>query len=401
MSPLPYTQILLGVSGGIAAYKAVDLVRRLRERGTTVRVVMTRAAGAFVTPLTLQAVSGFAVRQEVLDPHGEEGMDHIELARWADLLLVAPATAHLIARLAQGLADDLLTTLALATTAPLVLAPAMNHRMWLHPATQENLRRLEARGVTILGPAIGDQACGERGPGRMLEPAEIIAALVADRPRPLHGRRVLVTAGPTREAIDPVRFIGNRSSGRMGFALAEAFGARGADVILVTGPVARPAPAVAELVQVETALEMDAAVMARVADADIFVAAAAVADYRPAEVAADKIKKQMDELVIRLVKNPDILARVAARRPRPFVVGFAAETSQLEQHAVAKLHGKGLDMIAANQVGAEEGGFDAADNALLVLWAGGQHSFPLMPKPQLADRLVDLIVERYLASTPR
>ncbi len=391
-------QVLLGVCGGIAAYKSPELVRRLRDSGAEVRVVMTRSARAFVTPLTLQTVSGSPVRQELLDPEAEAGMDHIELAHWASILLIAPATAHLIARLAQGLADDLLTTLALATTAPLVLAPAMNHRMWAHPATQENLKRLMARGARVLGPASGPQACGEVGPGRMLEPAEIVAAIGPGPSQPLSRRRVLLTAGPTREAIDPVRFIGNRSSGRMGYALAESLIRRGADVALVSGPCAIAPPLGAELVYVESAREMADEVMVRIDDCDIFVAAAAVADYRPAQVAAEKIKKDRAELTISLVRNPDILADVTARPNRPFAVGFAAETDQLEAHALSKLQSKRLDMIAANQVAGGEGGFEVEENALVVLWPGGRSALPLMPKSQLADRLADLIIERYLAS---
>nr|WP_207148481.1 bifunctional phosphopantothenoylcysteine decarboxylase/phosphopantothenate--cysteine ligase CoaBC [Thiococcus pfennigii] len=406
VSDKPGSRILLGISGGIAAYKAVELVRRLRADGAEVQVVMTRAAAAFVAPLTLQAVSGRPVRQALLDPQAEAGMDHIELARWADLLLVAPATAHLMARLALGLADDLLTTLALATEAPLVLAPAMNHRMWTNPATQEHLARLVARGVRVLGPASGAQACGEEGPGRMLEPAEIVAALAPEawpgraghRTGPLAGRCVLITAGPTREPLDPVRFIGNRSSGRMGYALAAALAARGAAVTLISGPSALAPPPVADFVRVETALEMAAAVMERVAGCDLFVATAAVADYRPAAPAAGKIKKAAAALTIELVRNPDILAEVAALPGGPFTVGFAAETERLEEHATAKLRAKGLDMIAANRVGTGAGGFDTDDNALVVLWPGGRRAFPLMPKTLLADQLADLIVERYLAS---
>jgi len=395
-------KILLGVSGGIAAYKAAELVRRLSERGAEVRVVMTAAARSFMTPLTLQALSGHEVRCDLLDPGAEAGMDHIELARWADLVLVAPATADLMARLAIGLADDLLTTLTLATTAPLVLAPAMNHRMWRHPATQENLARLQQRGVRILGPAEGDQACGEQGPGRMLEPDEILDALALGAGprhvrRQLAGRRVLVTAGPTREALDPVRYISNRSSGQMGYALAGSLAARGAEVILASGPSALAAPHGIERVPVESALEMEAAVMARIGDCDLFVAAAAVSDYRPQAPAEQKIKKDQAELGLRLVKNPDILAQVAALAQGPFTVGFAAETQDLEAHARTKLMAKGLNMIAANLVGGETGGFDRAENALLVLWPGGHKALPLSPKARLADALADLIVERYLA----
>lgn len=399
MSTPVSTKILLGVSGGIAAYKAAELVRRLGERGAEVRVVMTAAARAFITPLTFQALSGNEVRCDLLDPGAEVGMDHIELARWADLVMVAPATADLMARLAAGLADDLLTTLALATTAPLVLAPAMNHRMWLHPATQENLARLRERGVRVLGPAEGDQACGERGPGRMLEPGEILDAISLGADSRLAGRRVLITAGPTREALDPVRYLSNRSSGRMGYALAASLTARGAEVVLVSGPSALTVPQGAALVAVESALEMEAAVMARVGGCDLFVATAAVSDYRPQAPAVEKIKKDQAELTLRLVKNSDILARVAAlAQEGPFTVGFAAETQDLERHARDKLMSKGLDMIAANLVGGETGGFERPENALLVLWPGGHRSLPLGPKPRLADALADLIVERYLAS---
>jgi len=392
-------RVLLGVSGGIAAYKAAELIRRLREGGAEVRVVMTAAARSFITPLTLQALSGNEVRTDILDPAAEAGMDHIELARWADLVLVAPATADLMARLAAGLADDLLTTLVLATTAPLILAPAMNHRMWLHPATQENLTRLRGRGVRILGPAEGDQACGEWGPGRMLEPSEILDALALRQSSELAGRRVIVTAGPTREALDPVRYIGNRSSGRMGYALARALAARGADLILVSGPSALVPPIGVDVVRVESALEMEAAVMEHVQGCDIFVAAAAVADYRPEVSAREKIKKDRAELSLRLVKNPDILSRVAALEKGPFTVGFAAETQDLEEQALTKLKAKGLDMIAANLVGGKAGGFDREDNALLVLWPDGRRSLPLSPKTRLAEALTDLILERYLAHT--
>lgn len=392
-------KVLLGVSGGIAAYKAAELIRGLRTREAEVRVVMTAAAQSFITPLTLQALSGNEVRSDLLDPGAEAGMDHIELARWADLVLVAPATANQMARLAAGLADDLLTTLILATTAPVMLAPAMNHRMWDHPATRENLARLRRRGVRILGPAQGDQACGEWGMGRMLEPTEILDVLALRAGSELAGKRVMVTAGPTREALDPVRYIGNRSSGRMGYALAQSLAARGADVILVSGPSNLTAPEDVDLVRVESALEMETAVMERIQGCALFVAAAAVADYRPQAPKGEKIKKDQTELTLRLVKNPDILAGVAALPEGPFTVGFAAETQRLEAHALKKLEAKGLDMIAANLVGGESGGFDRADNALLVLWTGGRQSLPLMSKTALAKALVDLILERYIAQS--
>lgn len=395
MDPSPRNQILLGVGGGISAYKSVDLVRRLRERGFVVRVVMTRAATAFVGPLTFQAVSGHPVGTDLLDPAAEAGMGHIELARWADWLLIAPATADLMARLAAGIADDLLTTLALATTAPLILAPAMNQQMWRHPATQENLARLQARGARILGPGVGSQACGDQGPGRMLEPLEIAESLAQPGHQPLAGVRVLLTAGPTREPLDPVRYLGNRSSGRMGYALASALTDLGARVVLISGPSALPPPVVVEVVKVETALEMHAAVIARSRDCEIFVSTAAVADYRPAEPAETKIKKGAEALEIRLVRNPDILAEVAALPSPPFTLGFAAETDQVEHYARGKLMDKRLDMIAANRVGAETGGFERAENALLVLWNGGQRELPMMSKVELARGLATLLAERY------
>ena len=399
--------ILLGVSGGIAAYKAAELVRRLRERGCEVRVVMTAAATDFVSPLTFQALSGQPVRTSLLDPAAEAGMGHIELARWADRVLMAPATADLIARLAAGLADDLPTTLALATPAAVYLAPAMNQQMWHHPATQENIARLRARGVHILGPAEGSQACGDQGHGRMLEPLEIVAALLASLPETesapalecLAGVRVLVTAGPTREPLDPVRYLGNRSSGRMGYAVAEALVGLGAVVTLVSGPAALPTPAGVERIDVETARAMHAAVMGRIGAIDIYVGAAAVADYRPESPGEQKIKKHLDALVVRLVRNPDILAEVAALPCPPFTVGFAAETERVEEHALAKLNGKRLKMIAANRVGAAEGGFERTENALTVLWPGGRRDLPMMPKTRLAVELAQLIAERYAASS--
>jgi phosphopantothenoylcysteine decarboxylase/phosphopantothenate--cysteine ligase len=403
MASNPGLRVLLCVGGGIAAYKSAELVRRLRERGCEVRAVLTRAACAFVAPLSFQALTGHPARVELLDPAAEAGMDHIELARWADRLLVAPATADLIARLAAGLADDLATTLALACEAPLVLAPAMNQAMWRHPATQANLKTLMGRGALVLGPAEGSQACGEVGPGRLLEPEEIARRLLvepapAGGAGPLAGVRVLLTAGPTREPLDPVRFIGNRSSGLMGYALAESLARLGARVCLVSGPTALAAPAGIERVEVETALQMHAATMARVGDCDLFVAAAAVADYRPAAPAAAKIKKAEPEVAVRLVRNPDILAEVAALPGGPFTVGFAAETERVEEQALGKLRDKGLDLIAANLVGGERGGFERGENALTVLWAGGRRELPMGPKPKLAGELAGLIAERYVAS---
>jgi phosphopantothenoylcysteine decarboxylase/phosphopantothenate--cysteine ligase len=399
MGSLAGKQVLLGVTGGIAAYKAPDLVRRLREQGAEVRVVMTPAAARFVTPLTFQAVSGNPVRDSLWDEAAEAAMGHIELARWADLVLVAPATADFLARLAAGMADDLLATLCLATAAPLWAAPAMNRQMWANPATQDNIARLQARGLRLLGPAEGAQACGETGAGRMLEPAGIVAALqgaplAADGA--LAGRKVMVTAGPTREALDPVRYLTNRSSGKMGYAVARAALEAGAEVVLVSGPVDLPPPPGARVIRVETAAQMRAAVQGELAGTDVFIAAAAVADYRPAQVAASKIKKQADEMQLGLLRNPDILAEVAAAEPRPFVVGFAAETNDVEANARKKLEGKRLDMIAANRVGADCG-FDREDNALRVLWPGGGEDLGSGAKAGLARRLVELIAERMRA----
>jgi phosphopantothenoylcysteine decarboxylase/phosphopantothenate--cysteine ligase len=385
--------ILLGVSGGIAAYKACELVRRLRDAGCMVRVVMTRGATAFVTPLTFQALSGQPVRIDLLDAEAESGMDHIALARWADRVVVAPATADLMARLAAGLADDLLTTLCLATEAPILLAPAMNRVMWEHPATRGNHARLLERGVRMVGPDSGGQACGEHGAGRMAEPAAIVEALLDNAPLPLRGRRVLLTAGPTREPIDPVRFLANRSSGRMGVALAEAARDAGAEVCVVHGPMAFPAPAGTRTIAVETAAEMAQAVLREIPGTDLFIAAAAVADYRPRTTAAQKLKKTAEAMTLELVRNPDILAQVAALQPRPFVVGFAAETENLHAHALEKMQRKNLDMIAANDVSGGRA-FGTEDNALTVLWPGGEHRFPEQPKPALARALIGLIAER-------
>jgi len=389
-------KILLGVTGGIAAYKSPDLVRRLQERGAEVQVVMTRGATQFVTPLTFQAVSGKPVRQDLWDESAEAAMGHIELARWADEIVVAPATADFIARLAHGLADDLLTTLCLATTAPITLAPAMNREMWANAATQANVRILRERGIRLLGPESGDQACGEVGVGRMMEPARIAEEIFAVRGANgvLQGLKVVVTAGPTRERIDPVRFISNRSSGKMGFAVAQAAREAGADVILVSGPVQIPTPAGVERIDVESAEQMLEAVQRHIAKADIFVAAAAVSDYRCREVAREKIKKTSDTMSLALSRAPDVLATISKRPSPPFLVGFAAETENVERNALAKLAGKNLDMIAANRVGGNLG-FDKDDNALTVYWNGGQRELSLTSKMALARQLVELIAERY------
>jgi phosphopantothenoylcysteine decarboxylase/phosphopantothenate--cysteine ligase len=384
-------RILLGVTGGIAAYKSADLVRRLAERGAEVRVAMTRGAQAFVTPLTFQAVSGNPVHTDLLDEEAERGMGHIELARWADAVVIAPATADFMARLAGGMADDLLTTLCLATAAPLYLAPAMNQQMWSSPATQANLQRLVERGVQILGPASGSQACGETGTGRMLEPVLIADAVLPLAPRVLQGRRVVVTAGPTYEDIDPVRFIGNRSSGRMGFAVAAAAAAAGADVELVAGPVRLATPDGVSRTDVRGAVEMRDAVMGLIDGADVFIGVAAVADYTPAAPAAQKIKKGEPTLTLELVGTPDIVAEVAARDPRPFTVGFAAETEDLKAHALDKLSRKRLDMIAANQVGQPGSGFESEQNEILVLTPQGEKHLGQGDKQDLARALISEI----------
>lgn len=375
MTSLDGRRILLGVAGGIAAYKAAALVRRLGQAGAEVRVVLTANAARFVAATTFQALSGQPVRSDLWDAQAEAAMGHIELARWADLLLVAPATANVIARAAHGLADDLLTTLLLASPAPLVMAPAMNQAMWAHPATQANLEALRARGVVLLGPGVGDQACGDVGSGRMLEPDEIVAGLAAlAAPAAadplLAGRRVLVSAGPTREDIDPVRYIGNRSSGRMGFAIAQAAREMGADVVLVAGPCHLPAPPGVTRIDVRSAQQMHDAVLGRAAWAQVYVGAAAVSDYRPARVAGDKISKMPGEETLVLERTPDILVALSRRSPRPFLVGFAAETRDLEAAARRKLAAKDLDMIAANQVGGELG-FASVDNELVVFTRGG------------------------------
>lgn len=388
-------RVLLGVTGGIAAYKAAELVRRLRERGAEVQVVMTAAAREFVAPLTFQALSGRPVRTDLWDASAEAAMGHIELARWAEQVLIAPASADFIARLAQGRADDLLATLCLATDAPIAVAPAMNRLMWANLATQANVATLRSRGVAILGPGEGEQACGETGPGRMLEPAEILQQLwpAGTGRAVLAGRKVVVTAGPTRERIDPVRFITNRSSGKMGFAVAAAARAAGAEVVIVSGPVSVATPPGVERIDVESAEQMMAAVEAQLPDTDIFIAAAAVSDYRPVQSAAEKIKKTSDSLVLALSRTTDILATIAARSPRPFVVGFAAETQNVERNALAKLEGKRLDMIAANQVG-DNLAFDCDDNALTLYWPGGKRDLARAPKRRLADELVAVIAER-------
>ncbi len=391
-------RLLLCVGGGIAAYKALELVRRLRDGGAEVQVAMTAGAQHFVTPLSFQALSGQPTRTTLWDSAAEQAMGHIELARWADRVIVAPATADLMARLAHGLADDLVTTLCLATTAPIMLAPAMNHRMWQHPATQSNLATLRARGVQVIGPNDGPLAEGESGPGRLAEPHEIVAALAgqaaAQVPQDLAGLKVVVSAGPTYEDLDPVRYLGNRSSGKMGFAVAASAARRGARVTLVAGPVQLPTPAGVDRVDVRSAAQMHAAVFAAL-PADIYIGAAAVADYTPREPAANKIKKSSESLALDLVRTPDILAEVAAQtQALRLVVGFAAETNNVAEYARRKLEAKRLDMIVANRVGIADGGFESDQNAMTAYWKDGERSFASAPKTRLADDLMDLIVER-------
>ncbi|MFC5527727.1 bifunctional phosphopantothenoylcysteine decarboxylase/phosphopantothenate--cysteine ligase CoaBC [Rhodanobacter ginsengisoli] len=396
---LAQRRILLGVSGGIAAYKSCELVRRLRDLDAEVRVVMTEGATHFISPTTFQALSGQDVRVSLWDAQAEAAMGHIELARWAERILVAPASADLLARLAHGMADDLLTTLCLASAAPLYLAPAMNQQMWAHPAVQANIATLRGQGAQLLGPAAGEQACGDVGSGRMLEPLELRDALLASfGSRELAGLHVLVSAGPTYEDIDPVRFIGNRSSGRMGFAVAAAAVQAGATVTLIAGPVSLDTPVgVARRIDVRSAAQMHAAVLEAAAGADIYIGAAAVGDYRPLNVSAQKLKKQHGaDWSLQLGENPDILASLSAQTAHPFLVGFAAETHDVASYAQDKLRRKGLDMIAANQVG-EGLGFEASDNALTLYWDGGALELPRASKPELARQLIARVAERYRA----
>tara|TARA_R110000764_G_scaffold112153_5_gene199090 strand:- start:1636 stop:2862 length:1227 start_codon:yes stop_codon:yes gene_type:complete len=397
MQPLINKQVVLGVSGGIAAYKSAELIRRLRDAGAEVRVVMTQAAREFITPLTLQALSGHPVHGDLLDPEAEAAMGHIELARWADLVLIAPATADLMARLAQGRGDDLLTTLVLATDAPIALAPAMNQAMWRDAATQANLELLLTRGVKVFGPGSGGQACGDVGPGRMLEPTDIAARAAECFQRgSLSGKHVLINAGPTREAIDPVRYISNYSSGKMGFALAEAAMEAGARVTLVAGPVNLPTPARVARIDVVSAEDMLAACEAAL-PADLFIASAAVADYRPANCAEQKLKKtpgSEDGMTLTLVRNPDILATLAAHPQRPWTVGFAAETHDLMTYAADKLQRKNLDMIIANDVSQSGIGFNSEDNAVtLIDRALNSSELPRASKTKLAREIIARIAE--------
>ena len=395
MAKLANKRILLGVTGSIAAYKSAELVRRLMDEGATVQVVMTEAAQAFVTSFTLQTLSGRPVHCELMDADAEATMGHIEQARWADLIVVAPASANFIAKLAQGRADDLLSAICLASAAPLAVAPAMNQQMWANAATQANAAALLERGVTLLGPASGEQACGDIGAGRMLEPDQIVASCAEYfEVGILAGRRVLVTAGPTQEDIDPVRYISNRSSGKMGFSIAAAAAEAGALVTLISGPVSLDTPARVTRIDVRSAEQMLAAVQAQESP-EIVIAAAAVADYRPLQVASQKIKKQVGSAQLSLEQTPDILATIAENRGDMFVVGFAAETERLEENARIKLEKKSLDLIAANWVGSERGGFDSNENALSVLWQNGGVELPMAPKEKIARLLIEIVAERF------
>jgi phosphopantothenoylcysteine decarboxylase/phosphopantothenate--cysteine ligase len=393
--PLEHVRILLGVCGGIAAYKAADLVRRLRDAGAEVRVVLTENALRFVGATTFQALSGNPVRSSLWDESAEAAMGHIELARWADHVLIAPASADFMARLVHGRADDLLSTLILATTAPVSVAPAMNQQMWANAATQNNVSLLRDRGIHLIPPDSGSQACGEVGEGRLPEAAALVSELAALRaPRVLEGTKVLVSAGPTFEDIDPVRFIGNRSSGRMGFAVAAAAVQAGATVTLVSGPVNLPTPIGVHRVDVRSARQMRDAILLHSGNSDIFISAAAVGDYRVQETSPSKLKKTGKPVFLELIQNPDILAEVAGSPNRPFLVGFAAETNDLERYARDKLERKNLDMIAANQVGTELG-FECSENALLLLWDGGKEDLGKADKKVLARALVERIAVRF------
>ena len=391
MGHLHQRHILVAISGGIAAYKGAELVRLLKKQGALVRVVLSRGATEFITPLTMQALSGEPTHTELLDEAAEAGMGHIELARWADMLVIAPATADVLSRLAQGRADDLLTTVALATPAPVAVAPAMNQQMWSHAATQENVQQLAARGIQIIGPDAGEQACGDVGPGRLLEPDAIVAALNQRfENRLLEGRRVVITAGPTREAIDPVRYLSNHSSGKMGYALADACAAAGAEVALISGPVTLEPPARVALHRVTTAIEMCHAATTLAEGADLFIAAAAVADYRPEAPAPEKLKKRGGEpMSIKLVENPDIIQSVAQLTPRPsLMVGFAAETHEVLAHAREKRVRKCLDMIIANDVSDPQTTFGSEQNAVHMITENGETALPLASKRVIAEQII-------------
>ncbi len=391
-------KVLVGISGGIAAYKSPDLVRRLKESGSDVRVVMTNAATAFISPMTLQAVSGNPVSTHLLDTDAEAAMGHIELARWADLILIAPATADIIARLASGMANDLLSTVCLASSAPIAIAPAMNLQMWRNPATKENISILTSRDFIILGPGEGEQACGESGPGRMLEPSQLAAEcdyLNPDNQRYLAGKKVLITAGPTREPIDPVRYLSNHSSGKMGFEIARAANLAGAEVTLIAGPVSIETQCSISRINVTSALEMQQQVLDHLVEIDIFIGCAAVSDYRVDNIASDKIKKDQQQLVLTMVENPDIIASVSEQKDKPFCVGFAAETTDVINYAKEKLIKKNLDMICANDVSDNEIGFNSDNNKLTVIMNDGQQvDLPKATKRLISQLLIKLISEK-------
>ncbi len=389
-------RIILGITGGIAAYKSAELTRLYKTAGADVRVVMTPAATEFITPLTLQALSANNVHTTLLDPEAEAGMGHIELARWADIIVIAPASADFIARLTSGMANDLLTTICLASDAPICLAPAMNQAMWRSHATQQNVMALSRQDISIWGPDSGEQACGDFGPGRMIEPSAVCAATAKMfAVQSLSGKTVCITAGPTREAIDPVRYISNHSSGKMGYALAVAAIEAGAKVTLISGPVSLATPERAARINVESADQMLRAVLESIAGCDIFIGCAAVADFKLAEIASHKIKKaSSDHMTLNLVKNPDIIARVAALPNKPFTVGFAAETQNIIEYATAKLATKNLDLIAANDVANSDIGFNSEYNALTLISAHQQHKLPQTTKAKLARQMIDYIAQQ-------
>jgi len=389
-------RILLGVTGGIAAYKAAEILRRIQDQGGDVRVVMTKAATEFITPLTMQALSGYPVHLDLLDTEAENAIGHIELARWADLILIAPASANFIARYCHGQADDLLTTICLAANCHIAIAPAMNQAMWADNKTQSNIQELKRSDVLVLGPESGAQACGEVGLGRLLDINEIIALTSKLFSRgELSGKKVLITAGPTREAIDPVRYISNHSSGRQGYALAIAAMEAGADVILISGPTQLAPPDRISLIDVVSARNMHEAVMSNIENCDIFIGVAAVADFRPSHYTEQKIKKHGQDIAhIELTLNPDIVASVANAKPKPFTVGFAAETENLDVYAKEKLIKKNLDMVIANDVSDARIGFNSEDNATTIFWEGGQSILPLMSKQQISIKIINLIAEQ-------
>lgn len=399
MTSLANKQILLGVTGGIAAYKSADLVRRLQDAGASVQVVMTPAAQEFITPLTMQALSGNPVHTQLLDPEAEAGMGHIQLARWADLVLIAPATADFMARLTQGMGNDLLTSICLATAAPIAIAPAMNQGMWNNQATQTNLDLLIQRKIHVFGPAEGNQACGDIGPGRMLEPLQLVdAAARLFSSGSLAGKKVVITAGPTREALDPVRYLSNYSSGKMGYALAQAAAEAGAETILISGPTQLATPARVKRIDVISAQDMHTASMHAAKGCDLFIAAAAVADYRPAQIAAQKIKKgESDTITLTLMKNPDVVASIAALDPKPFTVGFAAESENLLEYARAKLQRKNLDLVVANNISDIDIGFNSDDNAVTLVDKNSALEFSQRSKHQLARELIELFAKKITA----